>query len=78
MSVLTTMQLLCKLPMAAIRSKTTKAGRIIEPAVIVEDAIIGTGAIVYAGSLIGKGVLIADTASGARGLDNRRFHNYRP
>ncbi|MFC1538110.1 N-acetyltransferase [Candidatus Latescibacterota bacterium] len=52
-----------KLPMAALRSKTTQAGRKLESVEIGEDSIIGTGAIVYAGSTIGNGVLIADTAS---------------
>ncbi len=52
-----------KLPMAAKRSKITKAGRTLNPVVIGSDSIIGTGAIVYAGSQIRKGVLIADTAS---------------
>ena len=52
-----------KLPMAAKRSKMTRAGRTFDPVVIGSDSIIGTGAIVYTGSLIGKGVLIADTAS---------------
>ncbi|HUT64386.1 MAG TPA: acyltransferase [Anaerolineae bacterium] len=52
-----------KYPMSARRSKTTTAGRTLEPVVIGDDTIIGTGAIVYAGSLIGQGVLIADTAS---------------
>ena len=52
-----------KYPMSARRSKTTTAGRTLDPVVIGDDTIIGTGAIVYAGSLIGQGVLIADTAS---------------
>lgn len=52
-----------KLPMAARRSKTTQAGRTLEPVSIGEGSIIGTGAIVYAGAVIGSGVLIADTAS---------------
>jgi len=52
-----------KLPMSAKRSKTTLAGRSVEPAVIGDNSIIGTGAIVYAGAVVGKGVLIADTAS---------------
>ncbi|MFC1490406.1 N-acetyltransferase [Candidatus Latescibacterota bacterium] len=52
-----------KLPMAAVRSKTTQAGRKLDPVVIGTDSIIGTGAIVYAGSVVGSGVLIADTAS---------------
>ena len=52
-----------KFPMSARRSKTTQAGRVIDPVEIGDDSIIGTGAIIYAGSKIGKGVLIADTAS---------------
>lgn len=52
-----------KMPMAAKRSKTTQAGRVIEPVIIGDDAIIGAGAIVYAGSKLGVGVLIADTAA---------------
>ena len=52
-----------KLPMASRHSKTTIAGRKLEPAKIGANSIIGTGAIIYAGSAIGKGVLIADTAS---------------
>ncbi|MBN1291170.1 MAG: N-acetyltransferase [Candidatus Latescibacteria bacterium] len=52
-----------KKPVAARRSKTTEAGRELEPLVIGENCIIGTGAIVYAGAILGKGVLVADTAS---------------
>lgn len=52
-----------KKPMAARRSKTTQAGRVLDPAVIGDNAIIGTGAIVYRGAVIGNNVLIADTAS---------------
>lgn len=52
-----------KMPMSAKRSKTTQAGRQIDPVSIGDNAIIGTGAIVYAGSKLGAGVLVADTAA---------------
>ena len=52
-----------KKPMAARRSKTTQAGRVLEPAVIGDNVIIGTSAIVYRGSVLANNVLIADTAS---------------
>jgi len=52
-----------KLPVSARRSKTTVAGRTLEPVIIGEESIIGTGAIVYAGAVLGIGVLVADTAS---------------
>jgi UDP-2-acetamido-3-amino-2,3-dideoxy-glucuronate N-acetyltransferase len=52
-----------KLPMAAKRSKMTRAGRTFEPVSIGDDSIIGTGAIIYTGSTIGRGVLVADTAA---------------
>ncbi|MCE5249854.1 acetyltransferase [bacterium] len=52
-----------KLPATARRSKTTAAGRILEPVVIGDESIIGTGAIVYAGAVLGAGVLVADTAA---------------
>jgi len=52
-----------KLPMKALRSKTTDSSRVIGPALIGDGAIIGTGAVVYAGASIGNGVLIADLAT---------------
>jgi len=52
-----------KLPLSAKRSRTTRAGRTLEPTVIGDSSLIGTGAIIYAGASIGTGVLVADTAS---------------
>ncbi len=52
-----------KQPVSARRSKTTAAGRRLDPVVIGDNSIIGTGAIVYAGCRLGEGVLVADTAS---------------
>lgn len=52
-----------KLPMKALRSKTTDSSRVIPPARIGDKAIIGTGAIVYSGATVGTGVLIADLAT---------------
>ena len=52
-----------KYPVSARRSKTTDAGRTLEPVVIGDGSLIGTGAIVYAGAVLGCGVLVADTAS---------------